>query len=246
MGRAGMLEHYPIHFTGRRWPAATDGRVSAMLVPDANNADIYGRVSVADVEIRGDGRRWKTAKALGFWKTFSEIDPLDLAKTVNFVKRYGAPHQKPDASLQGQTSPPVRTISTHNWGELSAVLRLIGNCWQKEWSLPSNNGAEESGLDGVCNVRNGEPSEQVRRLINRDLAAWQPAVARFDSATGLRLDASSLADFMVASAVQHLFRRMPLKRCAFCTHWFAFERTNMKTCSDACRNALSRDNRSND
>jgi hypothetical protein len=242
-----MLEHYPIHFTGRRWPAAAivGTGTSHILVPDADNADGYHTVSASRIDTRGDGRRWKATKALGLWKTFSEIDAGNPVQALDFVMRYGAPHQKPDDLLEGQTSDTVRRISTHNWGELSAVLRFIGDCWQKEsgWE-PREDGPEEAGPDGVCHVRDGEPSAQVRQFIEGDLSRWRPIVGRFDSRTGLRLDASSLADFMVASAIQHLFRRMPLKRCAFCRHWFAFERTNMKTCSDACRNALSRDTRS--
>ncbi|MER9450151.1 hypothetical protein [Mesorhizobium sp. M0254] len=242
-----MPEHYPIHFTGRRWPAVLATSVSHMLVPVAGDPQGYETVSVSRVEVRGDGRRWRTTKALGLWRTFSEIETSDPAQVMGFVMRYGDPNQKPDDLPVEQPSPPVRTFYSYKWDELAGVLRLIGDCWQKEpgWG-PRDDGAEEAGADGVCHVRDGEPSEQVHRFIHSDLAGWKPIIGRFDSRTGFRLDASSLADFMVASAVQHLFRRMPLKRCAFCSHWFAFERTNMKTCSDACRNALSRDTRSDD
>ena len=69
------------------------------------------------------------------------------------------------------------------------------------------------------------------------LAHTQPI---FDPEFGIRLKPDNLAAFMVLSAVTMLFEKTPLRRCAHCEDWMSFSRSTAKTCSVACRNALSR------
>ena len=97
-----------------------------------DTADTWGRkVTIAEISATGRGREWSTDRALGAWRTFSEMDHEDDEAVAGFIQRHG----DIDSALTAST--PIRT---RYWPTLKAHLREIGRAWD-----PADGRTRQSG-----------------------------------------------------------------------------------------------------
>ena len=114
-------EHQSLFFMGiaGRQRVVVGKRQDAFEWGDAG--DTWGRkVTIAEIATSGQGRKWSTDRALGFWRTFAEMDHEDDEAIADFSQRYG----DIDSALTAST--PIRT---RYWPTLKAHLREIGRAW---------------------------------------------------------------------------------------------------------------------
>ena len=219
-----MRAQLPLKFTGRRWPAArVVARVDAFDVSQSDLAKDLKPVAVAQIATTGDGREWTTRTAMGFWKNFAELDMESDTAIAFFCRQHGDPHG---------ALTPTTPIHTYRWLPIQTILGLFAEAWQ----APDENGISRASPDAPTSIagrfvaeHNGGYFSNVRVCVDRE--------------AGLAIETTNLAEFMIASATSQLFRKAPLHRCDNCGDWHEFARVTLKTCSAACRIALSRRNR---
>jgi hypothetical protein len=211
-------------FEGRSWPAAR-------VVERRNFFDLHATpvaedlkpVSAAFISTSGRGRPWSTVEAVGFWRSFAEIQLEDDAAIEDFVQRHG--------DLNGQLSPK-KTVHTGSWKNLQAPCQIIASAW------------EEPDAEGVSRCQRDLPATQhallQRHAEKNVLPNTKPIL---DMAFGIRLKPVTLSDFMFLSALTMFYQKTPLRRCVVCQDWMSFSRLTAKTCSTACRGQLSRQSR---
>ena len=104
------------------------------------------------------------------------------------------------------------------------ALRIYG-CRPMKWHQP-----HVAGLGFDYHVAN----------ITKTLT-FKPVQLEVDVTLGPGAAFNKLIDFMVASAASQLLRRAPMRQCDRCHHWYEIQKTTSRTCSAACRVALSRE-----
>ena len=162
------------------------------------------------IGVSGTGRRWVANKSLGFWRSFPEIQITDEA--IEWVRRYGNPLEH----LGGDR----RIIFTDGWNDLAEVFSRAASLW------------DAPGEDGVSRFNGrhiGKPIE-----INSP-----PMTINFNSMTGFRIVIKSLGTFMLMSAVDSMLRKVPMRRCEVCGHWFELRRNTGRVCSSRCQQIKS-------
>ena len=144
----------------------------------------------------------------------------DDAEIISFVGRYGEPG--------GKLAPGVRVLTT-DWTVhqkmFGAIARYYGRRPMKMASAASS----------MTSAGDYQRREHHLRLT------FKPVEVKVDRALGLVLHFNRLIDFMIASAVSQLLRRAPMRQCDRCHHWYEIQKTTSRTCSAACRVALSRE-----
>jgi hypothetical protein len=207
------MQLLPLVFSGHRWPAVRISGRKELLLPESS-ADLE-TFSVFTVSTTGNGRTWEAEEPRGFWRTFAELDQDDETEVVDFVRRYG----EPDGQLQ-----PGTPIHTGHWRGWATLLRLIAHAWG------------EPDSDGISHVRGDFEAQAIADLIMPRLdvrlflsSSLQP-VAR----------AARLGDYMIASASFMLARKVPMRPCDHCGHWYGLKRRTARFCSPECRSAVFR------
>ena len=175
---------------------------------------------------RGHGRKWQASTAIGAWLDFAGLDVKNNKAIAAFIARFGDPASK----LQ-----PGQDVLTRDWATLRSCLAMIAQAW------------EPAGGDAISRVTD----DPVRRLMATEVAEalYRPflnpgaLIPKIDR-NGFGLEFQNLGGFMIASAVEHLVDRQPLRRCAVCSRWFPFRRATARFCSVACsaKNARNRKN----
>ena len=143
----------------------------------------------------------------------------DDTEIISFVGRYGEPG--------GQLAPGVRVLTT-DWAVHQKMFGAIADLWSP---------ADEHGISRSIG---GLGFDYQVANITKTLT-FKPVQVKVDRALGLVLHFDNLIDFMIASAVSQLLRRAPMRQCDRCHHWYEIQKTTSRTCSAACRVALSRE-----
>ncbi|NKM56360.1 hypothetical protein GFL21_17855 [Rhizobium anhuiense] len=164
----------------------------------------------------GHGRPIELAGPAAWWRNFSELDLDDPDAVVGFVKRRGDP--------SGILSPSAQSDSS-SWFDIAAPLKLAATCWTR-------NRGESACVPQVGFMEALASSREFRERINYVPYVW-------DGAFSVRLNAETLAAFMITSAILHLHSRVDMAVCQHCGDWFELKRRGSMYCSPSCRAAAS-------
>ena len=163
----------------------------------------------------GDGRLWSERAPRGFWRSFSEVDCDNDAAVAGWLQRYGDPK-----SVLTTDHP----VDISGWPLLAGVLTVFGRGWG------------ERDRNGIALVREDANLQAQADLIMRHVDI------RFVIEPNLTPAAycDRLQDYLIGSATFMLVRKVPMRRCDHCQHWFGLQRRTARFCSDECRSAASR------
>ncbi len=181
-------------------------------------AEIVGRTGQDFIfKTSGRGRPIELAGPAAWWRNFSELDFDDANAVIGFVRRRGDP--------SGVLSPTAQSDSSR-WFEIAAPLKLASTCWTRNRVDGSTCVPQTGFMDALA------ASREFRERINYVPHIW-------DGAFSVRLNAETLAAFMITSAILHLHGRVDMAVCRQCGDWFELKRRGSMYCSPSCRAAAS-------
>ena len=210
-----------VDFSGTAWPAVRIVKRETWTEPPQDSGGRPKSVSVAELAVSGNGRKWTASRPRGFWRTFGNLDFENDAEIVDFIKRYG----DPDSALS-----PKQTVYTYQWRKLILLLYSFNIAWQS----PDEDGISRVGPTGQLIVTD------VQGFNERYLKGVRPTT---DVNGVMRFSCEKLAEYMAVSAMLMLQEETAMRRCDVCGHWYGLQRITAKVCSDTCRNIRSREAR---
>jgi hypothetical protein len=202
-------------FSGSRWPAAqaTGRRLAAVLATGfVTDTD---EVEVVTLATTGQGQRYQVDTVEGWWRDFAELLVGDEHGAVSFVRRRGDP--------RGELTPD-RPTHTGRWAPLLNVLFTAALCWESRLDL------EISKF-----VATDDRIELFLSLLPATWAKEELGVA-YHGLDPIPV-AHTLAGYLIASAISAIRRRVPMRRCTYCSSWFELHRREAVYCSPSCRAA---------
>jgi hypothetical protein len=208
-------------FSGTAWPAArlSDRRNQFDFEEDSatwtDQTFTYGILSTT-----GKGRKWETTTALGWWRTFAEMDLEDDEAVAGFARRYGDPASE---------LSPERPVHTRHWLTLQTMLRPLAEAWTLR---PDNSELMPEGDSEEYADR--YESALVSLEIRGPLFMQQKNISKILDRNGFGYGFKLLGDFMFMSAAEMFFRRARMRKCVVCGHWFEQKRSTAMICSAAC------------
>jgi hypothetical protein len=203
-------------FSGRRWPAAQiAGRRRVTVIATGFVSDT-GEMEVPVITTTGQGQRYEVESVEGWWRDFAELQVGDEHRALSFVRRRGDP---------SRVLAPERSLHTGYWVEHLNGLRTAALCWE------SRNDLEVSKFIA--------DDEHVALFLRKLHPTWCAADQMGLTYRGLAPTpvAHSLAAYLVAAAISSIRRRVPMRRCQYCSSWFELHRRAAVFCSPSCRAA---------
>jgi hypothetical protein len=168
----------------------------------------------------GQGRMWSTKRPLAFWRTFAELDLNDEAGALGFVQRYGDPFfLLEEGNLETDTA---------GWGKLWGEFQSVA----KAWDPIDGEGVSRISDDAK---RLAEANHFCIRFLLPSIKDEVELVVDPGGAPALVMSPSKLRAFMVLSAASALRRKMGMRRCLNCDHWFELRRRDARYCSGSCQ-----------
>lgn len=181
-------------------------------------AEIVGRTGQDfTFKTSGHGRPVELAGPAAWWRNFSELNLDDPDAVIGFVRRRGDP--------TGMLSPSTQSDSSQ-WFDVAAPLKLAATCWTRNRVGRSACVPQTGFMEALA------ASREFRERINYVPHIW-------DGAFSVRLNAETLAAFMITSAILHLHSRVDMAVCQQCGDWFVLQRRGTQFCSPSCRAAHS-------
>ncbi len=213
-------------WNGRAWPKASVSKTVHIIYKEAPGGPRSGTGEAFEIQTTGKGREYEETGAAAWWRNFSELDLANPDAVIGFVRRRGDPF--------GQLSPRD-PIDTSQWPSVTALLKPAAACWDGHRS-----GTSVYGNGGTTYV---EHRRVINALLNstlyREGITYTPRL-QSDGYLSIQMTATSLAAFMVASAVLQMARQNTcMAICQQCGDWFEQLRTGTKFCSPSCRAAHS-------
>jgi hypothetical protein len=157
------------------------------------------------IKISGKGRRFRETEGRGYWRSFPEIQTADEA--VRWVQRYGDPY--------GELSANRPIAFTDAWHLQMDQLRDLAVAW------------DPPGADGVSRFSDKAGPIQIK---------VEGVPLLFDSTVGeFAPQCEHSAFYMLISAIDCVRRKVPMRRCEVCGHWFELRRSTGRVCSNACQ-----------
>jgi len=205
----------PLLFSGVRWPAAQVTGRRLAVVPATGFISDAGEVQVLVLTTTGQGQRYQVDSVEGWWRDFAEIQVGNEHRAISFVRRRGDP---------GNELAPERPTHTGRWAPLLNLLRPAALCWEHR--------------DGFEISKFIAADDRVELFLSALPTTW--ATEQMGLAyRGLVPTpvAHTLAGYLVASTISALRRRMPMRRCLYCSSWFELHRRGAIFCSPSCRAA---------
>ncbi|MBB4341394.1 hypothetical protein [Rhizobium leguminosarum] len=207
---------------GRAWPKAFVGKTLDVVYKDSADGGRTGTGKAFDIQTTGKGREYEILGRAAWWRNFSELDVTDPDAVIRFVRRRGDPF----GDLEHRDY-----ADTLRWPVLAALLKPAAGCWTSDRSGTS--------------VFAASPIEQRRAIetmiwSEHWLIDYQPFVD--DSVNfplSIRMAATSLAAFMIASAVEMTNYKTKMAICEHCGDWFEELRSGTRFCTPSCRAAYS-------
>jgi hypothetical protein len=202
-------------FSGLRWPAAKlkgHRRVTMIATGFVSDTD---EMEVPVITTTGQGQRYEVESVEGWWRDFAELQIGDERRALSFVRRRGDP---------SRVLASERSLHTGYWVEHLNGLRTAALCWEPRNDLEVSRfiADDERVALFLKKLRPGWAEEEMR-LDYRDLT---PVPA-----------ARSLAAYLVAAAISSIRRRVPMRRCLYCSSWFELHRKEAMFCTASCRAA---------
>jgi hypothetical protein len=150
---------------------------------------------------------------MAFWRTFAEdLDFEDNEAVEAWYARYGDP--------DGILSAKSRTHTGH-WFNLRSCLIPLASFWTTpdDWFGISTPKEEcELCVEAIMGMR-----------FKQENVSLDP-----DNRRGFVVRHKLLADYMIGSAIEHWRRKISMRRCAVCGHFFAISRSTGIVCSATC------------
>jgi hypothetical protein len=202
-------------FSGLRWPAAQVAGRRLVAVPATGFSSDTGEVEALVLTTTGQGQRYQVDSVEGWWRDFTEILVGDEHRAVSFVRRRGDP--------RGELTPD-RSTHTGLWAPLLNLLRPARLCWEHR------NSFEVSKFIAA--------DDRVELFLSQLPATWamEEMGLAYRGLAPIPV-AHTLAAYLMASAISALRRRVPMRRCIYCSSWFELHRREAMFCSPSCRAA---------
>jgi hypothetical protein len=202
-------------FSGLRWPAAqvTGRRLAA--VPATGFISDAGEIEVLVLATSGQGQRYQVDATEGWWRDFAELQVGDEHRAVSFVRRRGDPRNE---------LTPDRSIDTGRWTGLLNILRPAALCWERRDNFETSKFIADD--DRVALFLQTLPATWAAEEMGLAYRGMTPVPV-----------AHTLTGYLVASAISALRRRIPMRRCRYCSSWFELHRREAMFCSPSCRAA---------
>jgi hypothetical protein len=137
-------------------------------------------------------------------------------EAVRWVARYG--------DVYGELSTDNRLVFTDTWRLQADQLGEIANYWRAP------------GDDGVSYFADRTPPE----------VTFENLTVRISASTWLTPVCENLSIYMLFSAFDAARRKVPMRRCEVCNHWFELRRSTGRVCSNACQIIKSSREKGND
>src|SRR5215472_15370516 len=202
-------------FSGLRWPAAEVTSRRPIRVLATGFVDDEGRVEVPVIATTGQGQQYQVESAEGWWRDFAELTIGDERRALSFVRRRGDP---------SRVLTPERPLHTGYWVEHLNGLCTAALFWEPRNDLEvSRFIADDERVALFLRKLRPDWAEEEMRLVYRGLTPLP--VAR------------SLAAYLLAAALSSIRRRVPMRRCQYCSSWFELHRKEAVFCSPSCRAA---------
>jgi hypothetical protein len=184
-------------------------------VPATGFISNAGEVEVLALATTGQGQRYQVDSVEGWWRDFAEIQVGIEHRAVSFVRRRGDP--------RGELAPE-RSTDTGRWAPLLNLLRPAALCWERrdDFEISKFIAADDRVEFFLSTLPPTWATEQMG-LAYRGLTPIPVA--------------HTLAGYLVASAISALRRRIPMRRCGYCSSWFELHRRGAMFCSPSCRAA---------
>jgi hypothetical protein len=177
--------------------------------------DDEGRVEVPVITTTGQGQQYQIESAEGWWRDFAELTIGDERRALSFVRRRGDP---------SGVLTPERPLHTGHWADQLNGLRSAALCWEHRLDLEVSKFIADD--------------ERVAFFLQKLRPTWAAEAMglAYRGLTPVPL-AHTLASYLIASAISALRRRVPMRRCAYCSSWFELHRREAMFCSPSCRAA---------
>ena len=207
-----------VDFSGTAWPAVRIVKRETWTEPPQDSGGRPKSVSVAELAVSGNGRKWTASRPRGFWRTFGNLDFENDAEIVDFIKRY----RHPDSALS-----PKQTVYTYQWRKLILLLYSFNIAWQS----PDEDGISRVGPTGQLIVTDvqGFNERYLKRIPPHDRCERRDGIL-LREASGVYggVGNADVAGGDCDASLRHLW---PLVRSTAPT---------AKVCSASCRNIQSK------
>lgn len=186
---------------------------------------------IMEIRCKGRGRNFHYNERHAFWRNFAEMDVTDENQVLHFIRHRGDPFGR--LSGGGETT-------TFGWLDLIDHLKPLADAWDAgSDGAPSRVSANETKVQRALQQATDWPELgfllSPKIYVDRDRGGFR-----------YKLEASSLAGYMMATAMMQAQDRAPMMRCQHCDSWFALATRHAKFCSPSCRALASTANGKSD
>src|SRR5262249_19889516 len=202
-------------FSGLRWPAAEVTSRRPIRVLATGFVDDEGRVEVPVITTTGQGQQYQVESTEGWWRDFAELTIGDERRALSFVRR----RVDPSGVLT-----PERSLHTGHWADHLNGLRTAALCWERRDDLEVSKFIADD--------------ERVAFFLRKLRPTWaaEEMGLTYRGLTPVPV-AHTLAGYLVAAAISSIRRRVPMRRCRYCSSCFDPHRREAMFCSPSCRAA---------